>query len=187
MVASGGLFHGTQLWVNLPARDKMKAPAYQNLEADEVVLLRSPDGGSLVRVIAGDVDGHAGPGATHTPITYLHATVAPGARLELPWAPDHNALVYVLAGRGTVGPVAHPVQTGQLAVLGAGSHVRVDADTVQESRSPDLEVLVLGGRPIREPVAWYGPFVMNTRAELVQAVEDFQAGRMGSIPAGRRT
>ena len=128
--------------------------------------------------------GTPGPGITHTPITLLHATVAPGAALTLPWRPDFNALVYVLAGKGTVGAERRPIRQGQLAVLRRRRHViTVGADERQESRSPSLDVLVLGGRPIREPVAAYGPFVMNTRAELVQAFEDFQAGRLGTIPA----
>src|SRR6476646_2827534 len=103
LVVSGGLFHGIQLWVNLPARDKMVAPRYQNLEGDRVTLLSSPDGSALVRLIAGDVAGHEGPGSTYTPITVAHATVAPGARLALPWRSDFNALAYVLAGSGTAG------------------------------------------------------------------------------------
>src|SRR6185312_14049065 len=106
---------------------------------------------------------------------------------DLPWNPGFNALVYVLAGEGTVGVERRPVRTGQLAVFGAGDALRVEAATGQEGRSPSLEVLVLGGRPIREPVAWYGPFVMNTRDELMQAVADYQAGRLGSIPAVHNT
>jgi hypothetical protein len=113
----------------------------------------------------------------------VHATVAPGAHLELPWDADANALVYVLAGRGRVGPAGQPVHTGQLAVLGAGDAVALAADKAQDSHAPNLDVLLLGGRPIGEPVAHYGPFVMNTRAELAQAFEDFQKGRMGTIPA----
>jgi quercetin 2,3-dioxygenase len=183
LVVSGGLFHGVQLWVNLPAADKFIDPRYQDIMGGDVKLLRSPDGGALLRLIAGDLGGFEGPGTTHTPITYLHATVAPGARLTVPWSPDYNALVYVLAGRGTVGSGGRPVHTGQLAVFGAGDHLTVAADASQDSHTPDLEVLLLGGRPIREPVAQYGPFVMNTRAELAQAVDDFQAGRMGHIPA----
>ena len=184
LVASGGLFHGVQLWVNLPAADKFVDPRYQDIRGGEVTLLRSPDGGAVLRVIAGDLGGHDGPGATHTPITYVHATVAPGARLVVPWSPTYNALAYVLAGRGTVGTDGRPVRSGQLAVFGAGDHLVVTADAAQDGNAPDLEVLLLGGRPIGEPVAQYGPFVMNTRAELVQAVEDFQAGRMGHMPAG---
>ena len=113
----------------------------------------------------------------------VHATLAPTARLELPWRRDFNALVYVLDGRGSVGPDHRPVQTGQLAVFGAGDVVTVTADVTQESRSPELDVLILGGLPIREPVAWGGPFVMNSRLEVIQAFEDFSAGRMGQIPA----
>jgi quercetin 2,3-dioxygenase len=148
-----------------------------------VTLLSSPDGGALLRVIAGEVAGHQGPGITYTPISLLHATLAPGARLELPWRRDFNALVYVLAGSGTVGTGRQPVRVGQLAVYGPGDVVTVEAATIQERRHQQLDVLVLGGQPIREPVAAYGPFVMNTRAELVQAFEDYQAGRLGSIPA----
>ncbi len=184
LVESGGLFHGIQLWVNLPRKDKMTAPRYQNLEGSGVTLVASDDGGALVRIIAGEVDGHTGPGSTHTPIALAHATVAPGARLDLPWNRSFNALVYVLAGTGVVGSKAQPVHTGQLVVFGAGEHLVISADPNQDSRTPSLEVLVLGGQPIREPVAQYGPFVMNTRAELIQAMEDFQAGRLGVIPDG---
>ncbi|MHB1534717.1 MAG: pirin family protein [Acidimicrobiales bacterium] len=185
LVASGGLFHGVQLWVNLPAADKWVPPRYQEIAAPQVALLTSLDAGALIRVIAGQVGEHPGPGATHTPITLVHATIQAGARVELPWDRASNALVYVLSGAGRVGPDAHPVRSGQLARLGAGDHVVVHADRAQESRAPVLDVLVLGGRPIGEPVAHYGPFVMNTRAELAQAFEDFQSGRMGTIPAGQ--
>ncbi len=183
LVVSGGLFHGIQLWVNLPSARKWTAPRYQDLRASEVALLSSPDGGALVRVIAGEVAGHAGPGSTYTPMTYLHATLSPTARLVLPWRVDFNALVYVLSGRGTVGLERRPVRTGQLALFGPGGAITVEADQVQESRSPHLDLLVLGGLPIREPVAWMGPFVMNTRAEVIQAFTDYQAGRLGTIPA----
>jgi len=183
LVASGGLFHGIQLWVNLPRTQKWVAPRYQDLRAAEVALLASPDGGALVRVIAGDIGGHAGPGSTYTPMTYAHATLSPTARLVVPWRPDYNALVYVLSGSGFAGAERRPIGMGQLAVFGPGDALAVEAAQVQESRSPNLDVLLLGGRPIREPVAWYGPFVMNTREELAQAYEDYRAGRLGSIPA----
>jgi hypothetical protein len=183
LVASGGLFHGFQLWVNLPAALKWSAPRYQDLRASEVALLSSNDGGALVRVIAGDVAGHQGPGSTYSPMTLVHATLSPGAQLSLPWRADYNALAYVLAGHGTVGVERRPIATGQLAVFGPGNALTVTAASIQESRSPSLDVLVLGGRPIREPVAWMGPFVMNTREEVMQAFADYQAGRLGSIPA----
>jgi redox-sensitive bicupin YhaK (pirin superfamily) len=184
LVASGGLFHGFQLWVNLPRADKMIAPRYQDIRGEKVALLSSADGGALVRVIAGDVGEHRGPGSTHTPITLLHATITPGASLTLPWRPDFNALEYALGGDGTVGQQGRPVGSGQLAVLGAGDTITVAANATQESRHPGLDVLILGGQPIREPIATYGPFVMNTKAEIVQAFEDFQAGRLGVVPAG---
>ncbi|MGH3276283.1 MAG: pirin family protein [Streptosporangiaceae bacterium] len=187
LVTSGGLFHGFQLWVNLPARLKMAPPRYQDIRAGQVALLSSPDGGALLRVIAGEVAGHAGPGTTHTPITLLHATIEPGAELRLPWRPDFNALGYVLAGAGTVGADQRPVHTGQLAVFGPGDALTFGARHRMDGPAGKLDVLILGGQPIREPVAAYGPFVMNTRAQLIQAFEDFQAGRLGSIPAERRT
>ncbi len=183
LVASGGLFHGFQLWVNLPRTHKLAAPRYQDIRAGKVGLLSSSDGGALLRVIAGEVAGQAGPGTTHTPIALVHATLRPGASLALPWRRDFNALVYTLAGRGGVGQERRPMRMGQLALFGAGDTITVTADETQESRSPDLDVLVLGGRPIREPVFAYGPFVMNTRAEVLRAFEDFQAGRLGTIPA----
>lgn len=182
LVESGGLFHGVQLWVNLPRKDKFTAPAYQAIEGAAVTLLSSADGGALVRLIAGDIDGWRGPGATRTPITLAHATIEPGAHLDLGWQRDHNALVYVLAGRGTVGPAGHPVQGGQLAVLGSGDRIGIAAHRSQESRHPGMEVLLLGGRPIREPVVHYGPFVMNSKSEVAQALEDYHAGRFGTIP-----
>jgi redox-sensitive bicupin YhaK (pirin superfamily) len=182
LVASGGLFHGIQLWVNLPAKDKWVSPRYQDIRGANVGLLTSPDGGALVRVIAGELSRHRGPGMTHTPMAMLHATLSPGARVVMPWRADFNALVYVLAGKGSVGPDRHPIATGQLAVLGPGDTIEVSSDKRQESRSPALNVLALGGQPIRESVAAYGPFVMSTRAEIVQAFEDYEKGKFGSIP-----
>lgn len=183
LVVSGGLFHGLQLWVNLPAARKWAKPRYQDLRSGEAVLLTTPDGGALVRVIAGDVAGHQGPGSTYTPMTMLHATVSPGATLRLPWRADFNALVYVLSGTGAVGNERRPVSTGQLAVFGPGDAITIGGAVQQESRHPALDVVVLGGAPLREPVAWGGPFVMNTREEVRQAFEDYRAGRLGSIPA----
>jgi len=182
LVASGGLFHGIQLWVNLPSAEKWVAPRYQDIRGQEEALVSSPDGGALVRIIAGEVAGHRGPGTTYSPMTLVHATVSPGARLALPWPADYNALVYVLGGRGTVGAERRPVETGQLVVHGPGRAIVVNGEEARAGAHP-LDVLVLGGRPIREPVAAYGPFVMNTKAEIQQAFEDFQAGRLGQVPA----
>ncbi|MEO9220479.1 MAG: pirin family protein [Mycobacteriaceae bacterium] len=182
LVLSGGLFHGLQLWVNLPAAEKFADPAYQNLQGSQATLVSSADGGSLLRIIAGSIGEHTGPGSTRTPITLAHASIAPGAMLSAPWQADYNALVYVLSGRGTVGAELRPFQQGQLAVLGAGDRITVAADVVQDSNRPALEVLLLGGQPIREPVVQYGPFVMNTREQVMQAMHDYQSGRFGVIP-----
>jgi quercetin 2,3-dioxygenase len=184
LVISGGLFHGLQLWVNLPAKDKFSAPKYQSIEGGDSTLVASTDGGALVRIIAGAIGGNTGPGSTHTPITMAHATVQPGAQLSLPWRPDYNALVYVLSGHGTVGSEARPIRGGQLAVFGPGDRITLAASQSQDSNRPALEVVLLGGAPIREPVAHYGPFVMNTKEELIQAIEDYQSGRLGVIPDG---
>ncbi|WP_329186826.1 pirin family protein [Actinacidiphila glaucinigra] len=185
LVMSGGLFHGLQLWVNLPAKDKMIAPKYQDIRGGSVRLLASEDGGALIRIIAGDVDGHQGPGATHTPITMLHVSVNPGAQLTLPWRADFNALAYGLSGRGTAGPEGRAFRMGQAVVFGRGDSLTIRADETQDSRSPNFEVVLLGGLPIREPMMQYGPFVMNTHAELAQAFDDFKAGRLGTVPAGQ--
>jgi redox-sensitive bicupin YhaK (pirin superfamily) len=183
MIDSGGLFHGIQLWVNLPKRLKMTNPRYQDIGSTEVALLTNETGEALLRVIAGELDGHAGPGITHTPISLVHLSLAPGARVVVPWNPAYNALAYALLGSGTVGLERAAFAGGQLAVHGAGDALVLEADAVQDSRTQNFEVLLLGGQPINEPVAMYGPFVMNTRDELAQAFEDYQAGRLGQIPA----
>jgi redox-sensitive bicupin YhaK (pirin superfamily) len=183
LVVSGGLFHGIQLWVNLPAAQKWNPPRYQDIRAGQVGLATTDDGGALLRVIAGDLGDISGPGSTHTPITLAHASITPGARVRLPWRQDFNALVYVLSGRGTVGADNRPIHTGQTAVFSTdGDTITIAADATQESRHPNLDVVILGGRPINEPVVHYGPFVMNTEDEIRQALADFQAGRMGVEP-----
>jgi redox-sensitive bicupin YhaK (pirin superfamily) len=183
LVASGGLFHGIQLWVNLPSANKWNPPRYQDLRANAAALLSSPDGGALLRVIAGEVAGERGPGITFTPITLVHATLSAGAELVLPWREDFNALVYVLAGRALAGAERRLVTDHQLVVFGPGTSLRVAAHARQEREHPSAELLVLGGLPIGEPVVHYGPFVMNTREEIAQAFEDYQAGRLGRVPA----
>jgi hypothetical protein len=180
MYRTGGPAHAVQLWVNLPAALKMTPPRYQSITKDALRLLTSDDGGALIRVIAGDIAGFSGPGATHTPITYAHVTLAPGAQISMPWDSTFTAFAYVLTGRGTVGSEQRPVEDGQLVVFGPGDHLVV---TAADHHAEPLDVLVLGGLPIRAPIAHYGPFVMNTRAEIIQAVEDYQAGRLGIVPA----
>jgi hypothetical protein len=185
LVMSGGLFHGFQLWVNLPSRDKWLPPKYQDLRAEDVGLLTSPDGDVLLRLIAGDLGDVSGPGTTHTPISMVHATLHPGARMSLPWRSDFNALVYVLNGNARFGADGLSAGMGQLVAFGSGDFLTILADERQESRSPNVDLLILGGKPIREPVAWYGPFVMNNKSELVQAFDDYESGKLGTIPADR--
>lgn len=183
LVVKGGLFHGFQLWVNLPAKDKFLPPRYQDLRGGDVKLLTSADGGALLRLIAGDLGGHEGPGSTHTPIAMIHATVYPGARIHLPWRSDFNAMAYVLNGLGTFGEERRPAKLGQLVMYGPGDSIIATADEHQQGRAPTMDLLILGGQPIREPVAWAGPFVMNNQDEVMKAFEDFRAGKLGSIPA----
>jgi redox-sensitive bicupin YhaK (pirin superfamily) len=184
LVESGGLFHGVQLWINLPRSLKRMAPQYQDLQGLDSSMVTTADGGALLRILAGEVDGHAGPGISHTPLAITHLTLAPGAQADIPWRRDFNALAYVLAGSGTVGAERRPIRSGQLALLGDGDTILIQANESQESRSPNLEVFLLGGVPLREPVIQYGPFVMSTKAEIIEAFEDYQAGRLGTVPAG---
>jgi redox-sensitive bicupin YhaK (pirin superfamily) len=161
----------------------MTTPRYQDIGADAVTLMTNENGDAIIRVIAGTLGDAGGPGVTHTPITVLHVSLLPGGQLALPWEPRYNALTYVLAGQGTVGLERTPLSEGQMAVQVDGDYLVLSASESPDSRTEALELLILGGEPIREPVATYGPFVMNTRAELQQAFEDYEAGRLGQIPA----
>jgi len=180
MYRGGGPAHAVQLWVNLPPALKMTPPSYQAITKEALRLLTSDDGGALIRLIAGDIAGFDGPGVTHTPITYAHVTLAPGAQLSVSWNPAFTGFAYALTGRGTAGPEHRPIESGQLVVFGAGDHLIVAA---ADRQAEPLDVLLLGGLPIGASIAHYGPFVMNTRSEIIQAVEDYQAGRLGIIPA----
>lgn len=183
LVESGGLFHGVQLWINLPRAKKRIAPQYQDLQGNDSVMVASADGGSYVRVLAGAVDGHQGPGISHTPLAITHVTVAPGGSISIPWPSNFNALAYVLAGSGAIGAEQRIISEGQLAVLVNGDLIQISADAKQDSRTENLEIFLIGGVPLREPVVAYGPFVMSTTAEIQEAFEDYQKGRLGSVPA----
>lgn len=182
VVAAGGWFHGLQLWVNLPSVKKWVDPRYQDLAADRVTVVTTAGADTVLRLIAGDVGGFSGPGSTHTPMAMVHATLAPGARAVVPWPSLFNCLAYVLGGQGAVGAERRPVSTGDLTVFGPGDVFTVEAAADQDTRTGGMEVLFLGGEPIREPVAWQGPFVMNTEAEIRQAFDDFRAGKLGTVP-----
>ncbi len=184
LLRTGGVVHGLQLWVNLPKEKKWADPRYQDIGGENLGVYTTEEGSALVRIIAGNVGAGRGPGVTHTPITLLHLTIPPGVRVELPWEPSFNAIAYSLAGRGTLGAEGWPIEMGQAGVFGEGDSVTVSAGTVQEGRAPNLELILLGGLPIREPIAWGGPFVMNTEDEVREAFRDYRAGRLGerSVP-----
>ncbi len=178
-VLTGGLFHGLQLWVNLPAKDKFMAPKYQDIKAGNVKVLSFREEGALVRVIAGEVVGEKGPGSTKTPMTFLHVSIHVGERLLLPWTPGFNCLAYVLSGKGFISSNLTPIGAGQLAVMGEGGYLELRATGVDGSEEKTMEVVLLGGEPIGEAVVKYGPFVMNTMDEIKSAFEDYTAGKFG--------
>jgi hypothetical protein len=175
----GGRVHGFQIWVNLPAADKRTTPRYQSLDADRLPTVEGD--GWRARIVAGTMLGATGPAATHTPIGYGHVTLEPGAAVTIPVPADHNAGVYVFRGAATVGSPPTAVPERHLAVFGRDPGALVLS--VPADATGPCDALVLTGRPLDEPVARYGPFVMNTREELVEAFDDFQEGRMGAIAA----
>jgi quercetin 2,3-dioxygenase len=181
---TGGRMHGFQLWVNLPSRDKMMKPRYQDIPAARIPVATSADGLVRVKVIAGEALGVRAVIDTRTPIAYLHYTLAPGATIVQPMPASYAAFVYVASGRISVGAGSPegPVEAteGDMAILSVdGGAVSL---AVPAGATGPAEVLLIGGEPLQEPIARYGPFVMNTRAEIIQAVEDFRAGRFGEIP-----
>lgn len=175
----GGRVHGLQLWVNLPRADKMAPPRYQEIKSNEIPVTE-PAPGARVKVVAGDVFDVHGPVDTHSPIVYLHITLQPGASIDVPVPPGHQAMSYVIWGRGRFGDGTEAGE-GELVVF-AGDEGSVHVEVPDDAERP-LDALVISGVPLREPVARYGPFVMNTRDELVEAFDDYQSGRMGQIAA----
>jgi len=175
----GGRMHGFQLWVNLPRRDKMMTPRYQEVAGAKIPSAATADGKVSVRVLAGEALGAKAIIDTRTPILYLDATIASGAKFTQPVPSDFNVFAYVVEGKGSFGSDARPAGDEDLILFAQdGDSISVEAS----SREP-LRVLLIGGAPLSEPVARYGPFVMNTRRELIEAVEDFESGRFGEIPA----
>lgn len=174
---AGGRAHGFQLWVNLPKAAKMSSPRYQDLRDPDIPVFE--DAGVRAKVIAGAIGGLEGIVDTHVPITYVHYTVQPGGSVALEVPRPHNVLVYAFAGEMAVGPSRNQVRAGQMAVFDRRGDT-VDLDVPREA-STAAEWLLLAGEPIEEPVARYGPFVMNTKAEIVEAFEDYESGRLGRI------
>jgi redox-sensitive bicupin YhaK (pirin superfamily) len=171
--------HGFQLWVNLPRRDKMIRPHYQEIPAAEIPVANSADGKATVRVIAGESMGKKAVIDTRTPIIYLHFTLKPGARVVQPVPAEYNAFAYVFSGEGQFGPDGKAATEHQMVMFGGdGDAVSIAAP---ESANEPLQVLLIAGAPLREPVARYGPFVMNTKEEIMKAFEDYRDGRMGEI------
>lgn len=177
LLEKGGRLHGFQIWVNLPAKEKLIAPRYQDIPSKLIPIAESEDGKIWVKVIAGRSMGKEAVIDTRTPITFLHAKLKPGAKLVQPISPQYNTLAYVVEGKGYFGKEQLPAETDQLVLFSSdGQTVSIESADKEE-----LSVLILAGLPLNEPVARYGPFVMNTQSEIVQALQDYKAGRMGVI------
>ena len=180
ILRDGGRIHGFQLWVNLPARDKRMRPRYQELSSRDIPKVSTPDGLARVVVIAGSALGVSAAIDTRIPILFHDWTVLPGGSADLELPDGFRAFAYVFSGSVRLGSDGREVGEGQMALLSPGQ--------LLEIRKPALDMdtarfLVLGAVPLREPMVRYGPFVMNTRREIEEAFEDYQAGRMGMIPA----
>lgn len=173
--AEGGRVHGFQIWVNLPARLKMTRPRYQEVPASRIPEARSADGRARVKVIAGEALGVRAVIDTHTPIVYQDWSLEPGADVTTAVPREQQAIVYVFEGQARLGDEGRVLEDGQLARLGPGDDLRL------RGASGPGRLLLLAGVPIREPLARYGPFVMNTEREILEAIRDFQSGRMGEI------
>jgi len=166
-----GLMQGFQLWVNLPAKDKMTKPRYQDIDPENVPVVERADG-TKVKVLVGSFDGVSGPvNKVATDPLYLDITLPAGVKASVPVEAEHNAFAYVFEGTANIGSEAQLVERGQLAVLSLGDGVTV------EGGPKGGRLILVAGRPLREPVAKYGPFVMNTPAEIHQAIADYQAGK----------
>jgi redox-sensitive bicupin YhaK (pirin superfamily) len=174
----GGVMHGFQIWVNLPARDKMMKPHYQEIPAVGIPQATNADGKVKVRVIAGAALGQSAVIETRTPIQFLHFTIQPGGEVLQDVPAGYNALTYLISGELRAGKEQQAVREGQMAQLGDGDRVRL---AVAGDAAVPADLLLLAGQPLHEPVARYGPFVMNTEQEIRQAFHDYQSGRMGRI------
>jgi len=176
---TGGVMHGFQLWVNLPRQDKMIKPRYQEISSSQIPKATSPDGLVTVSVIAGEALGRKAVIETRTPMIYLHYRIEPGGAATQQVPGDYNAFAYVVEGEGFFGTEGEHASDGQMVLFARdGDEVRIENEADSKTT---LEVLLIAGVPLNEPIARYGPFVMNTESEIRQAIEDYQLGRMGTI------
>ena len=179
ILRDGGRMHGVQLWVNLPKRDKMIKPRYQEIPNSQIPKATSADGLVSVSVIAGEAMGRKAVIETRTPIIYLHYRIAPGGAVTQPVPDAYNGFAYIVEGEGLFGANSESAGDGQMVMFSQdGDEVRIENPADAKTT---LEVLLIAGVPLNEPVARYGPFVMNTPAEIHQAIEDYRRGRMGAI------
>lgn len=176
----GGKIHGVQLWVNLPASLKMTKPKYQDLDSSKIPSVELENGNVIVRVVAGDYFGAKGPASTHTPIAMMHVQISGEKEIEFEIPETFNSFVYVTEGEGYFGENSDHIKGGQMGVFKReGTTVKIKGSV---SEHP-LNLLIISGEPINEPVVSYGPFVMNTQEQIWQAVYDYQSGKMGKIEA----
>lgn len=178
---TGGRLHGIQLWVNLPQRDKMIPPRYQEIPVAQIPVAHAEDGSVTVRVIAGEALGTKAVIKTRTPIIYLHFTLQPGATIVQSVPQEYNAFAYVIEGSGLFGTAQERGEDGQMIIF-AQDGEDVTIANAADAQQP-LDLLLIAGVPLNEPVVRYGPFVMNTKAEIIQAIDDYRNGRMGKIHA----
>ncbi len=171
---TGGVLHSVQLWVNLPAKDKMAAPRYQTLLNQDIPVVKLDDQGSILRVIAGEFDQVKGSALTWSPVSLFDVTLQAQGKLKLDLPAEHNVVLLVISGQVKLNNQQSARQQELIVFEHDGSLVKIEAES-------ESQLLVLSGEPIREPVASYGPFVMNTKAELLQAIDDFQSGRFGVL------
>jgi redox-sensitive bicupin YhaK (pirin superfamily) len=175
LVMSGGLFHGVQLWINLPKVKKLIRPRYQNIEKTDIKLYTNKNSDSVIRLLSGKYFNQKGVGETQTNLAIMHISVSPGGVVDLPWPKNYNTLVYVLAGLGESNDTN--LTEGELLVKGKG-----DTVYLKNTSKTNLEILLLGGEPIGEKVVAYGPFVMNEEDEIKEALEEYSKGKLGVIP-----
>jgi redox-sensitive bicupin YhaK (pirin superfamily) len=178
-IRNGGRMHGFQLWVNLPQPDKMMNPRYQEIPGSQIPKATSADGLVTVNVIAGEAMGEKAVIETRTPIIYLHYRIKPGGSVTQQVPSTYNAFAYVVEGEGLFGAAGERAGDGQMVLFAQdGDEVRIENPAAVK---PTLDVLLIAGVPLNEPIARYGPFVMNTAEEIHQAFEDFRSGRLGAI------